>query len=642
MSRTEDMVQDRIAPYKQEQDVPDGYKRTEVGVIPEDWEVTEIKSLGQVVTGNTPPTNNKSNYGDSYLFVSPYDLGKNKFINQTQKKLSERGFRLTRNIPAGSSLFTCIGSTIGKVGIASKSLSTNQQINSVIPYNGVNNEYIYYSLLRIGNEVKERAGQQAVPIVNKTEFSRFQVPLPTPLEQRAIATALSDVDHLLESLDKLIAKKRAIKQAAMQELLTGKTRLPGFRGEWEKVRLGDLGTPYGGLTGKAKNDFGQGNAFYVPFLNVMSNVIIDNSELSLVDLTSNEKQNQVKKGDLIFNGTSETPDEVGMCAVLLEGFENLYLNSFCIGFRPHSNEVDGLYLAYYFRSDEGRKIMKVLAQGATRYNLSKTALKDINFPLPQFSEQQAIATILYDMDKEIESLEKRRDKTRQIKQGMMQELLTGRIRLVKDTSKAKTQNSAPVRRLSSQNRNWQFEEAVIIAVLADTFGKREFPLNRFRYQKMVYLLRRFTEQETEGFLKKAAGPYKPASRYKGPEKIALDKQYVQEIEAINRNGKKYNGFISGEMIQEARDYFEKWFGSEALQWLQQFKFEKSEKLELLTTVDMAVQDLKTEGKPVSVEAVQQLINNHEEWRPKLKRRTFSSDNIHYAIEKIEQLLNVSE
>ena len=120
-----------------------------------------------------------------------------------------------------------------------------------------------------------------------------------------------------------------------------------------------------------------------------------------------------------------------MCACLTEDVQNVYLNSFCFGFRLREGaNANGLYLAYFFRSGEGRELLKSLAQGATRYNLSKTSLLKVAFPLPLMSEQTAIAAILSDMDEEIAGLEAKLTKTRQVKQGMMQELLTGRIRLV--------------------------------------------------------------------------------------------------------------------------------------------------------------------------------------------------------------------
>jgi type I restriction enzyme S subunit len=214
-------------------------------------------------------------------------------------------------------------------------------------------------------------------------------------------------------------------------LLTGRKRLPGFTREWTITRLVQLGSTFGGLTGKAKHDFGHGDARYITFMNIMTNVVIDCDAFEAVDVEPTESQNQVAKGDLFFNGSSETPGEVGMCAVLTHEVQYLFLNSFCFGFRFREGaQADGLYLAYFFRSGEGRELLKSLAQGAIRYNLSKTSLLKLAFRLPPLSEQNAIATIIADMDAEIAALEAKLAKARQIKQGMMQELLTGRIRFV--------------------------------------------------------------------------------------------------------------------------------------------------------------------------------------------------------------------
>lgn len=260
----------------------------------------------------------------------------------------------------------------------------------------------------------------------------LEIPLPpNEREQGAIATALSDVDALIAGLERLIDKKRDIKQATMQQLLTGQTRLPGFSGEWEACPLGDLGTTYGGLVGKSKADFGHGSAHYVPFVNVMANIRIDCNALESVEVASTENQNRVCVGDLLFNGSSETPEEVALCSLMTESVENLYLNSFCFGFRfKPGAEASGLFLTYLMRSQIGRELMKSLAQGSTRYNLSKSALLQAAFLLPGKAEQTAIATVLSDMDADLSALESRLTKTRAIKQGMMQELLTGRTRLV--------------------------------------------------------------------------------------------------------------------------------------------------------------------------------------------------------------------
>ena len=268
--------------------------------------------------------------------------------------------------------------------------------------------------------------------MSKSQFLALEISIPSPVEQRAIAEVLSDVDGLLSSLEALIAKKRAVKQATMQQLLTCKTRLPGFRGAWEKTKMGCIGSIYGGLSGKSKVDFGEGNARYVTFLGVLENVILDVRHTESVRVGRGESQNSVMKGDLLFNASSETPGDLAIGAVMDEQLDNLYLNSFCFGFRIHDkDQYVPLFLAYFFRGNVGRDIMNALAQGATRYNVSKSQFRTLEISIPSGAEQQAIVSVLSDMDAEIAALEQRRDKTLAIKQGMMQQLLTGCVRLVK-------------------------------------------------------------------------------------------------------------------------------------------------------------------------------------------------------------------
>jgi len=260
--------------------------------------------------------------------------------------------------------------------------------------------------------------------VSKGNMKLVQIPLPPLPEQEAIAEVLSDTDALITALEKRIAKKQLIKKGAMQTLLTPKD-------DWEVKKLGEIGATFGGLSGKSKKDFADGNCPYIPFMNIMSNPVIDETYFDYVKIKKGESQNKATKGNLFFNGSSETPEEVGMCSILLNDIPNLYLNSFCFGFRlfKTANE-NGLFLVYYFRSNEGRKHFRLLAQGATRYNLSKTQLLKMEIALPSKPEQTRIATILSDMDSEIDALEKKLTKTKQLKTGLMQQLLTGKIRLV--------------------------------------------------------------------------------------------------------------------------------------------------------------------------------------------------------------------
>lgn len=193
--------------------------------------------------------------------------------------------------------------------------------------------------------------------------------------------------------------------------------------------IGDIGNTYTGLSGKTKDDFGHGDALYITFLNVLNNPIIDSSIFEKVDVKKGEKQNQCKKGDLFFNTSSETPEEVGMCAYLADDVPDLYLNSFCFGFHIKDKDIDGRYLSYYFRGKQGRKLMTMLAQGATRYNLSKENFMASEIELPMSNEQKRIATALYDIDTLIQYLDRTIEKKKNIRQGAMEQLLSGKKRL---------------------------------------------------------------------------------------------------------------------------------------------------------------------------------------------------------------------
>lgn len=209
-----------------EDDSPKGFKQTELGRIPEDWEVVRIIDNHIIATGNTPPTNDQRNYKGKFLFVSPADLGASKLIYNTEKKLSLKGFKLARKFPKGSTLFTCIGSTIGKTGLATCELTSNQQINAVFPNERDDFEFTYYALTHHSKRIKNKASEQAVPLINKTEFGQFEYMQPNELEeQTAIATILSDMDAEIQVLQQRLEKTRDIKQGMMQQLLTGKVRL---------------------------------------------------------------------------------------------------------------------------------------------------------------------------------------------------------------------------------------------------------------------------------------------------------------------------------------------------------------------------------------------------------------------------------
>ncbi|EFO2311110.1 restriction endonuclease subunit S [Escherichia coli] len=277
--------------------------------------------------------------------------------------------------------------------------------------------------------------------LNKASLEKMPLLLPPIVEQKKIAQILSTWDKAISVTEKLLANSQQQKKALMQQLLTGKKRLLDengvrFSGEWEYTIFGNLGDTYTGLTGKTKEDFGAGKP-YIPYINIFKNSRIDIQNLEYVQVNDDERQSVVKYGDIFFTTSSETPEEVGMSSVLLEEVSEVFLNSFCFGFRLNNFEtLIPKYARYLFRSEHVRRQISTLGQGATRYNLSKRQLIKLELKLPCVEEQQKIAAVLSAADAEISTLEKKLACLRDEKKALMQQLLTGKRRVKVDEAVA--------------------------------------------------------------------------------------------------------------------------------------------------------------------------------------------------------------
>lgn len=219
------------------------FKRDDGTSYPE-WEEKKIGDMGEIITGNTPSTQDLENYGDEFMFCSPADMGDNKYILKTTKMLSLKGFNVSRKLPKGSILVTCIGSTIGKIGIASKEMTSNQQINTIIPYNSFNNEFIYYALLKNFKKFLNVVSNQAVPILNKSQFEKLLILVPCLEEQQKIADFLSEVDNIIAMSEQEIESLEMQKKGAMQKIFSQEVRFKADDGseypEWEEKKIRDI------------------------------------------------------------------------------------------------------------------------------------------------------------------------------------------------------------------------------------------------------------------------------------------------------------------------------------------------------------------------------------------------------------------
>lgn len=415
------------------------YKETEIGSMPEGWDVTSLSDAFQNLEAGVSVNSDERQNADFFVLKTSAISDGLINIDEAKPVVKKEYARLKCPVKKGSIIISRMNTpqlvgACGYVAEDAKGYFLPDRLWQVV--NSKPEKYDFRWLNYLLNQYKYKNAIHAVATgtsnsmknISKERLLEIRIPRPSIEEQKFIVEAISDIETLIYDLEKLIKKKRNIFTGTMQSLLSGKIRISDSL--WEKYVIGDIGDFYSGLTGKSKDDFGKGNARYITFLNVLNNTVIDISKLESVQVNEDEYQNEVLKGDLFFNTSSETPEEVGMCAVLMDSIRNTYLNSFCFGFRLKTKKVHALFFSYYFNSQEGRKIMRVLAQGATRFNLSKDYFSQTEIELPPYEDQVEIAQTLADMEGDILSLEKKCLKYKAMKQGMMEELLTGKVRLV--------------------------------------------------------------------------------------------------------------------------------------------------------------------------------------------------------------------
>lgn len=419
-------------------EVKPGYKQTEVGVIPEKWDCTTVRGIASsarnaIVGGPFGSDLVSADYVEAGV---PVIRGQNMggqwvsgtFVFVTNQKAKSLESNLART---GDIIFTQRG-TLGQVSLIPVKpfpsyLISQSQMKLTVSRELAEPLFFFYVFTSEDQQELIRGGtiQTGVPHINLGILRGIPVQLPPLPEQRAIAEALGDVDALLGALDRLIAKKRDLKQAAMQQLLTGQTRLPGFEGEWAVAVLGDL------LTMKATYGIVTAGDFKSTGVPMMRGGDIKAGQVGYdLPCVSSEKSIEysrtILKRDDVVIALVGYPGEAAKVPTRLEG-ANI---SRAVGLLRLNNQIAPDYLASYLNSPMGRRMVLAPSAGSAQLVVNLAELNKLEFPLPPLPEQTAIAEVLSDMDAELAELERRRDKTRMIKQGMMQELLTGRTRLL--------------------------------------------------------------------------------------------------------------------------------------------------------------------------------------------------------------------
>jgi type I restriction enzyme S subunit len=408
-------------------EVKPGYKQTEVGVIPEDWKVRTIGEMFRLVNGCAFKPEDWKQSGTPIIRIQNLNDPYASF-NYFQAPVAERN-----RVEAGDLLFAwsgTIGTSFGARVWSGPSGVLNQHIFKV----HMNQQQISlpFSMLVFGR-IEEDIAKQAHGFkasfvhVKKSDLVKVSLPLPPLPEQRAIAEALSDVDGLLGGLDRLIAKKRDLKQAAMQQLLTGQTRLPGFTGEWEVKTLGDclLSWPDYGINAAAV-PFSDRFPSYIRITDISEHGRYCPAPRVSVNASSAD-QYYLHKGDVTF---ARTGASVGKSYLYEPSDGELVFAGFLIRVRPNPELLISTYLAAYATTAPYWNWVRLMSMRSGQPGINGAEYTQLPLSVPPLPEQTAIAEVLTEMDTELAGLEQQREKTHILKQAMMQELLTGRTRLV--------------------------------------------------------------------------------------------------------------------------------------------------------------------------------------------------------------------
>ena len=396
------------------------FKQTEIGRLPKEWRVVRISNIGKVITGTTPPTKIEEYWGEGYPFVTPTDFSMSKYVNRTERKVTEKGANRGKIIPRDSVMVTCVAS-VGEVALALSECITNQQINSIICNQKASPHYVYYALLFRKSLLKGWAGITTTPIIKKSLFERFLIPLPPLPEQKKIAEILSTVDEAIEKADQAIERTQRLKEGLMQELLTRGIGRNEFKDMeigripkgWEVVRLGDQSVTEL-IMGQSPpsstyNEKGEGLPFF---------------------------QGKIEFGEIYPTPTfyCSNPIKIAEPHDILPPVGEVNIAPFrcCIGrglsaIRVKGNKLDYLFLFYLLKFN-GKKF-ETLSAGSTFKAIRRREIENYLIPLPPLPEQKKIAEILSTVDKRLELLRKRKEKLERIKRGLMEDLLTGRRRV---------------------------------------------------------------------------------------------------------------------------------------------------------------------------------------------------------------------
>lgn len=593
------------------------FKQTEIGLIPEDWEVKSIGFLCKVhgrigFRGYT--TNDLVKRGEGAIAIAGKNITHNYLDLSSADYISWYKYYESPEIMVrkGDIVITQRG-TLGRSALIDREIGAATINPSLALLNNIrcNNEYLYYYLVSqpVINLILSQTGLTSIPMISQRQIEQIEVALPKDnQEQSRIAEALSGVDKLISSLSKTIEKKRLIKQGAMQQLLTGKKRLPEFDGEWTTHRIGDFLSILKGY-GLSKSHLVQDGVNKCILYGELFTKY-DYEIKTCISRTNSEEGLPSESGDILLPG-STTTNGIDLAKAVSVYENSIHLGGDIVVLRDKKIVEYEPYFVSAIITELCKQAIEQSSQGITIIHLNTRELRKIEVTIPSTRKEQiAIVTVLRTMDNEIESLEEERDKYIRLKEGMMQKLLTGQIRLVEAETK---QHDLPERKTA----NVYFKRSVLAAEIADRLCE-ERTFGHVKMEKLIFLTERLCHIDIDShYHRDAAGPYDNRALR------SIDSQMKkQQWFAVTKKDKGYQ-YQPMEKRGEHKKYFDRYY-SDVLPMFDKiintFKTSSTEQCEIVATIYSAWDDLLHGGRPFSDEDIlDEVLNNWHESKRRIER-----------------------
>ena len=591
------------------------FKDTEVGRIPEDWQLIPIRELAKDMADGPFGSNLKTEHytiDKQVRIIQLGNIGDCGWLDDNTKYTTyEHAKTLSRCIATPGSILVAKMMPAGRSVVCpseEKQYILGSDVVRIVPNEKLIAEYFVYQS-KSDIYLSQIAANTQGSTRQRTSISKLKdiyIPFPsTKSEQTRIATALSNIDTLISELGALIEKKRAIKQGAMQQLLTGKKRLKGFSEPWVEKKLGEIGDFNKGIgIPRAEANTGTIPAIRYGELYTMHDYYIKRFG-SYISSDVARTAYRLKKGDLLFTCSGETKEDIGKSAAFIDDIE-AYAGGDLIILSPFDN-YDALFLGYITNSQRCREQKAAMGQGDAVVHISVDNIKRIQIILPPtHAEQSAIASVLTSMDDEISALEAKKAKYEQIKQGMMQQLLTGKIRLVETAIKTNVTSA-----------NVHFRRSVLAAEIAERLYE-EPTFGHVKMEKMLFLTERLCHIDIGShYHRDAAGPYDNRALR------SIDSQLKKQKWFDVKRTEKGNRYVPMQNCGKHKSYFDKYYSTvlpifEKI--IDTFKTQNTERCEIVATLYSAWEDLLHSNKPFTdTDIVNEVLNNWHESKKRISQ-----------------------